>query len=165
VCPTLLVVDCVDQWLHSVIWLMKYDTQRMKLHWPHTDRYSTCVNREQLTLRRYQTCKRQATNETRKEGLKSYAKGQYMLYACQARLELTIGHHKLPTCTTMTSLTLSNFCYMYLVLSLVAKLHATCLLSPHNVLLSPSYMYMNRCRPALASSINRHGSSSGGNAE
>jgi len=55
-----------------------------------------------------------------------------------------------------------TFCNFWcLILSLVAKLHATCILSPHNVVLSPSYM--SHCRPALASSINRHGSSSGGN--
>ena len=38
--------------------------------------------------------------------------------------------------TTATSLTLSNF--RYLILSLVAKVHAACSLSPHNVLHSPS---------------------------
>jgi len=31
------------------------------------------INGEWLTLRRYQMCRRQATNETRKEGLKNYA--------------------------------------------------------------------------------------------
>jgi len=42
------------------------------------------VNREQSTLRRYQTCRRQATNKTRKERLKNYA--NMTIYAiCQAR--------------------------------------------------------------------------------
>jgi len=31
------------------------------------------INGERLTLRRYQTCRRQATNKTRKEELKKYA--------------------------------------------------------------------------------------------
>jgi len=48
---------------------MKYDAQHMKLHGPHIDTVLVLsgmeyVNREQLAQRRYQTCRRQATNET-----------------------------------------------------------------------------------------------------
>ena len=89
---TVLISDSIP-W----IWLLKYDAQHMKLHGPHIDIVLVLsgmeyVNREQLTQRRYQTCRRQATNATRREGLKSYV--DMTIYAiCQARLELTMCHH------------------------------------------------------------------------
>ena len=66
-------------------------------------------------------CRRQnqrAANKTRKDGLKSYDS--------YAKLVPTVCHHKLPT-TIVTSL----------ILSWVAKMHATCSCSPHHVLHSP----------------------------
>ena len=122
VCPILLVVDCVDQGVHTVN--VTHDAQHMKLHWPHIDTVLVLsgmeyVNREQLNQRRYQTCRRQATNET----TESYA--DMTVYAmCQARLELTM-------CPPQTSY---NYCHLkltnvqqlwYFILFLVAKIH-TC---------------------------------------
>jgi len=117
---------------------MKYNTQHMNctdvipiqylylMAWCMSRYQIKYINGEWSTLRSYQTCRRQATNKTRKEGLKSYA--HMTIYTIsQARLKLTMCRYKLPT-TSVISLTFSNF--WYLALSSVAKMHAACSRSP-----------------------------------
>jgi len=69
------------------------------------------VNGGQSTLRWYQTCRRQATNETRRKDWKIYA--DVTIYVkCQAWLVLTVCHQRLPS-SVVISLTFSNFSYRY----------------------------------------------------
>jgi len=56
---------------------------------------------------------------------------------CQARLVLTICHHKVPTTIAILLTTFSNI--LSLILSSVAKMHAACSHSHHNVLHSHSW--------------------------
>ena len=110
------------------MWLMKYNVQCMKLHWHH-------ANTDQTQLYLYSMAWHMARWQRKRRRLRNYA--DLTIYATatygQARLVLTMCHHKLPATTIVILLT-----SWYPILSSVAKMHAVCSHLPHNVLHSSS---------------------------
>ena len=98
------------------------------------------VNGEWSILRRYQTCRRQTTNETRKEGLKNYVDVTIYTIASYAKLDWYLW------CAT-TSFPLSSCWHSDTSFSLrwlkgMQLAHTP----PHNVLHSPSW-YLSHINP------------------